>query len=140
MTTWISSLGAVAVTVMLPAIASAQVPVPPVTTGSTGYLFPNDKYQRERQERARTNRTPSAETRERTTPRARTERAARPADAPIELDAAAQARVRAAVQALVPEYHQRASRDGEASANAWIKQQAFVIGQREGDIARRNSR
>lgn len=52
----------------------------------------------------------------------------------IELDDAAKARIQAALQALVPEYNRRARRDGEASANDWIRQKAFELGQREADI------
>lgn len=50
-----------------------------------------------------------------------------------ELDAAAQARVRAAVRALVPEYNARARRDGEESANEWIRQKGFELGQQEAE-------
>lgn len=92
--------------------------VPPVTTADPGYLFPNDQYQREGDSQTE----PRA-------PRAPTQ----PAEAQIELDAAAQRRVRAAVQALVPEYNIRAARDGEASANEWIRQQAFQLGQQEAE-------
>lgn len=89
--------------------------VPPVTTASPGYLFPNDQYQRERESGSTSGSTQ---------------------DAPVktELDAAAQARVRVALEALVPEYNRRFQRDGEESANAWIGQKAFELGQQEADI------
>mgnify|MGYP001016414587 CR=1 FL=1 len=43
-------LAAVVMASSLPIVAAAQdMSVPPVTTGSSGYLFPNDRYQRERE-------------------------------------------------------------------------------------------
>ncbi|MBP2302076.1 hypothetical protein [Azospirillum picis] len=97
-----------------------EVSVPPVTTADPGYLFPNDQYQRGRQEkdrdRSRSGRSQSGQT------------------GMIELDAAARARVEASIKALVPEYNRRAKRDGEVKANAWIRQKAFVLGQREADL------
>lgn len=99
-----------------PSVAMAQdIFVPPVTTADPGYLFPNDQYQRDRQSAGGSTSVP-----------------AKPVE--IELDAAAQARVRAAIQALVPEYQARAKRDGEESANRWIGQKAFELGQREADL------
>lgn len=89
-----------------------------VTTASPGYLFPNDQYQRDRAgSGGMTTEQPA------------------PVDVDIkveiELDAAAQARVRAAVEALAPEYNVRRQRDGEARANDWIRQKAFELGQQE---------
>ncbi|ODS52744.1 MAG: hypothetical protein ABS40_17745 [Agrobacterium sp. SCN 61-19] len=84
-----------------------------VTTADPGYLFPNDKSQRNRQNSKKP--SPPKLQQKRTTT----------------LDAAAQARVRRAVQALAPEYHRRAKRDGEQRANAWIRQKAFELGQQE---------
>jgi len=52
----------------------------------------------------------------------------------ITLDAEAEARVRRAIEALVPEYNRRLARDGETSANDWIRQKAFELGQREADL------
>lgn len=52
----------------------------------------------------------------------------------ITLDAEAEARIRRAIEALVPEYNRRLARDGEASANEWIRQMAFVLGQQEADL------
>lgn len=89
-----------------------------VTTADPGYLFPNDKYQRNRQNSKKA--SPPKLQQKRTTT----------------LDAAAQARVRRAVQALAPEYHRRAKRDGEQRANAWIRQKAFELGQQEGRRAK----
>ncbi|WP_343315451.1 hypothetical protein AAIB41_11600 [Brucella sp. BE17] len=107
------------------AIVSVQSPVfaqdifvPPVTTASPGYLFPNDQYQRDR-ENAGSSRTPKA------------------APAQVELDDAAKARVRAAIQALVPEYNRRARRDGKESANRWIGQKAFALGQEEAKLMKK---
>ncbi len=134
-------LAAVVMASSLPIVATAQdMSVPPVTTGSSGYLFPNDRYQREREaERKRPTQAqkPSGGERQGS---AQSRQSARADDAPVQLDAAAQARVRASIEALVPEYNQRARRDGEAAANEWIRQQAFTIGQREGDIARQGRR
>jgi hypothetical protein len=111
---------------------AAEVFVPPVTTGSSGYLFPNDQYQRERE---------SQRTQQQAAPREQSnQQAAQNGNGEIKLDAAAQARVKAAIQALVPEYNQRTRRDGEASANEWIRQKAFVIGQQEGERARQNQK
>lgn len=50
------------------------------------------------------------------------------------LDEAAQRRVRAAIQALIPEYNARVRRDGETSANDWIRQKAFELGQQEAEV------
>ncbi len=55
-------------------------------------------------------------------------------DQEITLDAEAEARIRRAIEALVPEYNRRLARDGEASANEWIRQKAFVLGQQEADL------
>ncbi len=100
----------------MPPLAMAQdIFVPPVTTANPGYLFPNDQYQRDRQSSG-----------------SGTSRQATPVE--IELDAAAKARVRAALEALVPEYNARARRDGEESANRWIGQKAFELGQREAEL------
>ncbi|KKB07440.1 hypothetical protein [Devosia chinhatensis] len=52
----------------------------------------------------------------------------------ITLDAEAEARIRRAVEALVPEYNRRLARDGETSANDWIRQKAFELGQREAEL------
>lgn len=52
----------------------------------------------------------------------------------ITLDAEAEARIRRAVEALLPEYNRRLTRDGEVSANDWIRQKAFELGQREADL------
>ena len=68
--------------------------------------------------------TRRSQNQQRQTPRER-------ASGQLQLDAAAQARVRAAVRALVPEYNARAKRHGEQRANAWIRQKAFELGQRE---------
>lgn len=100
----------------LPTTGIAQdIFVPPVTTASPGYLFPNDQYQRDRESGGRPALTQNA-----------------PVE--IELDAAAQARVQAAIAALVPEYNMRLQRDGETRANEWIRQKAFALGQREADL------
>lgn len=95
--------------------------VPPVTTASPGYLFPNDQYQRDRQNTG----TSSAGGQQQS--------AAADETAEIELDAAAVARIEAALAALVPEYHERFRRDGEVSANDWIRQNAFELGQIEAE-------
>lgn len=47
------------------------------------------------------------------------------------LDAAAKARVEAEVRKLEPEFWLRHSRDGEAAANEWLRQQALEISRRE---------
>ncbi|VDC20284.1 hypothetical protein [Pseudogemmobacter humi] len=47
------------------------------------------------------------------------------------LDAAAKARVEAEVRKLEPEFWLRRSRDGEAAANEWLRQQAQDISRRE---------
>lgn len=52
----------------------------------------------------------------------------------ITLDAEAQRRIERAITALVPEYNERLARDGETSANQWIRQKAFELGQREADL------
>ena len=52
----------------------------------------------------------------------------------VTLDAEAEARIRRAIEALVPEYNRRLARDGETSANDWIRQKAFELGQREADL------
>ncbi|KAA0971835.1 hypothetical protein FPY71_01510 [Aureimonas fodinaquatilis] len=101
------------------AAVAQDVFVPSVTTASPGYLFPNDQYQRNRQGSGSAKSRKSA-----------------PA-AQVQLDAAAQARVRAAVQALVPEYNARAKRNGENSANQWIRQKAFELGQQEAELMKR---
>jgi hypothetical protein len=51
----------------------------------------------------------------------------------IEFDAEALARIDAALQVLVPEYHERLRRDGEASANDWIRHKSFELGQIEAE-------
>lgn len=100
----------------LPVAGMAQeMFVPPVTTASPGYLFPNDQYQRDRQSGG-------------------TSAPAQKAPVEIELDAAARARVKAAIEALVPEYNRRLRRDGETRANDWIEQKAFELGQQEADL------
>lgn len=110
----------------LPMMASnglaQEITVAQVTTANPGYLFPNDRYQRERQNTKKP--SPPKLQQKRTTT----------------LDAAAQARVRRAVQALAPEYHRRAKRDGEQRANAWIRQKAFELGQQEAKRAKRTPR
>jgi len=112
----LKSLALAIVLVSLRGAAMAQdIIVPSVTTADPGYLFPNDQYQRERESG-----TASAPTQN--------------APKEIELDAAAQARVKAAIEALVPEYNRRLQRDGETQANDWIRQQAFELGQREADL------
>ena len=99
--------------------ATAQdVFVPSVTTANPGYLFPNDKYQRDRSNTG-----------------SKGNRHATPAK--LELDAKAQARVRKALEALTPEYRTRARRDGEESANRWIGKKAFELGQREADLMKK---
>ncbi|WEK03440.1 MAG: hypothetical protein P0Y65_14715 [Candidatus Devosia phytovorans] len=109
-------LALILVLVALPGTAMAQdIFVPPVTTANPGYLFPNDQYQRDRQNSGST-----------------TSGQAAPVE--IELDAAAKARVQAAIEALVPEYNERLRRDGEESANRWIGQKAFQLGQQEADL------
>lgn len=98
----------------LPVAGMAQdIFVPPVTTADPGYLFPNDQTQRESGGAAAL---------------------AQNAGVEIELDAAAQARVQAAVEALVPEYNVRLQRDGETRANDWIRKKAFELGQQEADL------
>lgn len=52
-TTVTISLVSAAVLFVFALPAAAQTTVPQVTTGSSGYLFPNDQYQREREERNR---------------------------------------------------------------------------------------
>ena len=100
----------------LPGAGIAQdIFVPPSTTADPGYLFANDMYQRERVSGGTT-------------------ASAQSAPVEIELDAAAQARVKAAIEALVPEYNMRLQRDGETRANDWIGQRAFELGQREAEI------
>ncbi|MCJ8151756.1 hypothetical protein [Shinella sedimenti] len=99
-----------------------EISVPSVTTASPGYLFPNDQYQRKRQQQVRK---------------------ARKADVPasqLKLDKAAHRRIQASIKALVPEYQRRAKRDGEVKANAWIRQQAFLLGQREAEKMKRRLR
>lgn len=59
------------------------------------------------------------------------------APAKLELDAAAQARVRVAIEALVPEYHARVRRDGQESADRWIGQKAFELGQQEAELMKK---
>lgn len=128
-----SLLAVAAICCALPTFVTAEVFVPPVTTGSSGYLFPNDKYQREREsQRNQQKAAPREQSKQQSAQNANN------SNGEIQLDAAAQARVKAAIQALVPEYNQRARRDGEASANEWIKQKAFVIGQEEGERARQS--
>lgn len=110
----------IAVFSSLSSTSTAQdVFVPPVTTADPGYLFPNDQYQRSRQEKNQSR------------PRKPTQSGV------IELDGAARARIQASLKALVPEYKRRAKRDGEAKANAWIRERAFMLGQREADIMKR---
>lgn len=99
-----------------------EISVPSVTTASPGYLFPNDKYQRERQEKQRRKRKTDV-----------------PASQ-LKLDKAAHRRIQASIKALVPEYQLRAKRDGEVKANAWIRQQAFLLGQREAEKMKRRLR
>ena len=108
---------AIAITLFaLPGAAMAQdMFVPPVTTASPGYLFPNDQYQRDRESSG-------------------TSAPAQSAPVELELDVAAQARVKAAIEALVPEYNVRLQRDGETRANEWIGQKAFELGQQEADL------
>lgn len=102
------------VLVILPSLAVAQdIALPPVTTAEPGYLFPNDTSQRDRDILASSAQDMLAE---------------------IKLDAAAQARVRAAVEALVPEYNIRLQRHGETRANDWIRQKAFELGQQEAEL------
>ena len=102
--------------VALPGAGLAQdIFVPPVTTADPGYLFPNDRYQRDRESGGVT-------------------APAQSEPVGIELDAASQARVRAALEALVPEYNMRLRRDGEMRANDWIGQKAFELGQQEADL------
>ena len=101
----------------VPGLAQAQdIFVPPVTTANPGYLFPNDQYQRNPQAPAASTGRPNVSVK-----------------TDVELDAAAQARIRAAVEALAPEYNQRRQRDGETRANDWIRQKAFELGQQEAD-------
>jgi hypothetical protein len=93
-----------------PVTVAQDVFVPPVTTADPGYLFANERSPRAHQSDARTD---------------------------LELDTEAQARIRAAVEALVPEYNARLERDGEDRANAWIRRKAFELGQREAELTRR---
>jgi len=100
--------------------ASQDIFVLPVTAASPGYLFPNDQYQRDRQDAGSSGgagQQHSADIR-----------------VDVELDATARARVQAGLEALVPEYHERFQRDGETSANAWIRQKAFELGQQEAEF------
>lgn len=86
-------------------VSAQDIFVPQVMTADPGMLFPNAP------------------------------RAVAQADAQeITLDAEAEARIRQAVEALVPEYNRRLARDGETSANDWIRQKAFELGQREADL------
>lgn len=101
-------------------VGQAQVSVPSVTTADPGYLFPNDRYQRQREQQR-----PSRQAQQ--SPRN---------DAPVQLDEAAKARVRERVRGLTPEYHRRVARDGQAAADAWIRERGFEIGQDEGRRAR----
>lgn len=114
-------LTAILAIVSLPMVASNSVAqdisIAQVTTADPGNLFANDKYQRNRKGSAKS--SPPKLQQHRTT-----------------LDATAQARVRSAVRALAPEYHLGAKRDGEQSANAWIRQKAFELGQKEAKRAR----
>lgn len=106
-------LALILVIASVPTVAAAQdIFVPPVTTADPGYLFPNDQYQRDRQSSGSST-------------------SGQAAPAQIELDAAAKARVQATLEAMVPEYHARAQRHGEESANRWIRQKAFELGQQE---------
>lgn len=102
-------------------VVAQDIFVPPVTTANPGYLFPNDQYQRDRQDAGS-----SAD---------ESQQQSVDADVPVEveLDAAARARVQSALEALVPEYHERFQRDGEVSANDWIRQKAFELGQIEAE-------
>lgn len=93
--------------------------VPPVTTASPGYLFPNDRYQRDRQEAGNSGSVPQHQSVD--------------MRVDVELDATARARVQAGLEPLVPEYHERFQRDGEVSANDWIRQKAFELGQIEAE-------
>lgn len=47
----LAPLGLMAMLLVPFGAAQAAVPVPQVTTGSAGYLFPNDQYQRQREQR-----------------------------------------------------------------------------------------
>lgn len=95
--------------------------IPPVTTANPGYLFPNDQYQRDRQSSGSSSGGSQQQS----------------VDVDIavdvELDAEAIARVQSGLEALVPEYHQRFQQDGEASANDWLRQKAFELGQIEAE-------
>ncbi len=109
-------IGIVVFIACLQGTALAQdVVVPSVTTAIPGYLFANDQYQRDLENAGRSS-------------------TGQAAPAQIELDDAAKARVRAAIEALVPEYNMRARRDGEESANRWIGQKAFELGQQEAEL------
>lgn len=63
--------------------------------------------------------------------------AGRSAGGSPELDAVAVARVQSGLKALVPEYRARLTRDGEDSANEWIRQKAFELGQVEAEHMKR---
>ncbi len=105
--------------IAVPALAQ-DIFVPSMTTASPGYLFPNDQYQRDRQSAGSSSGGDQRQS-------------GLDAPAEIELDAEALARIEAALAALVPEYHERFWRDGEVSANDWIRQKAFELGQIEAE-------
>ncbi|MBC9205769.1 hypothetical protein IBL26_02895 [Roseomonas aerophila] len=108
--------------VLLPTMAGtaqARMPVPSMTSAEPGHHAPDDRYLQQEQP-----------------PRVHEVQQRQGGDAASPLDEAAKARVRERVRGLTPEYHRRAARDGQAAADAWIRQRGYEIGQDEGRRAR----
>lgn len=101
------SLGAGLMAAMLSVdVASAQVSVPSVTTANPGYLFPNDQYQRQREQARKKNRN------------ARDQRA---------LSRCTEDLVpRAEYRRMETQYRQKVVAEGKQSADRWSQQQASV--------------
>lgn len=109
----LAMLGLMSAAILFPtASAHAQVTVPPVTTASPGYLFPNDRYQREREE----NRSSAPRERRTTTSQANP-------CSPEALPASER-------RAMEVRFLEIDRTQGRAAANAWVNEQGRLFAQR----------
>lgn len=112
---------------MAPAAHAQDVSVvPPVTTADPGQLFPNDPLVRA----ADPGLNPQG-------PRPKATRAsAPPAAAPGRTLQPDPAKLEVYARTLRPEYDRRVKRDGQASADRWLRAVAHELGRRDGQAAR----
>lgn len=109
----LAMLGLMSAAILFPPLpAKAQVSVPQVTTADPGYLFPNDRYQREREQQR------SERQGERRTSTAQTNPCS-----PEALPAAER-------RAMEARYIEIDRTQGRAAATAWVREQGRLFGQR----------